>query len=90
LESHPHPEWGFRSCLGIIRLGKQHGDERLEAACRRACYFGSYSYKSIESILQNQLDREPLPKPSTQAQMTPVQHANIRGASYYQQTKESF
>lgn len=89
LDSHPHPEWGFRSSLGIIRLGKRHGDERLEAACRRACHFGSYSYKSIESILQKQLDKEPLPTESNLPQIKPTHHANIRGASYYQQNDRS-
>src|SRR5262249_21232018 len=56
LASRPHPQQGFRSCLGILRLGKSYGAERLEAACRRALTIGACSYKSIESILKNGLD----------------------------------
>jgi transposase len=77
LASRPHPQQGFRSCLGIMRLGKSYGAERLEAACRRALTIGACSYKSIESILKNGLDRLPLPPiPSAPA---PLRQANIRG-----------
>ncbi len=54
----PIPNMGFRSCLGIIRLGKGVGPERLEAACARALRFGTCSYQSIKSILENGLDRQ--------------------------------
>jgi transposase len=81
LASRPHPQQGFRSCLGIMRLGKSYGAERLEAACRRALTIGACSYKSIESILKNGLDRAPLPaSPPTPA---PLRHAHIRGPEYY-------
>ncbi len=60
MESRPHPRQGFRACLGIIRLGKAAGPERLEAACRRALHFGACSYGSVESILKRQLDQQPL------------------------------
>ena len=82
LESRPHPQQGFRSCLGIMRLGKRYGDERLEAACRRALKIGACSYKSIESILKQGLDQTPLPHPARAK--TPVDHDNIRGPKYYQ------
>lgn len=81
LASRPHPQQGFRSCLGIMRLGKSYGPERLEAACRRALTIGACSYKSIESILKNGLDRTPLPV-SLPASVAP-RHANIRGPAYY-------
>jgi len=81
LASRPHPQQGFRSCLGIMRLGKSSGTERLEAACRRALTIGACSYKSIESILKNGLDRTPLPV-SLPAAVAP-RHANIRGPEYY-------
>ena len=81
LASRPHPQQGFRSCLGIMRLGKSYGTERLEAACRRALTIGACSYKSIESILKNGLDRTPLPV-SLPAAVAP-RHANIRGPEYY-------
>jgi transposase len=76
-----HPQQGFRSCLGILRLGKSHGADRLEAACRRALHIGAASYKSIESILKHKLDQQPLPEP---AQPTlPIDHDNVRGSKYY-------
>ena len=81
LASRPHPQQGFRSCLGIMRLGKSYGDERLEAACQRALTLGACSYKSLESILKNGLDRRPLP-PQPDATAGPP-HANIRGPHYY-------
>lgn len=81
LASRPHPQQGFRACLGIMRLGKRYGDDRLEAACRRALRIGACSYKSIESILKHDLDRQPLPGQPTAA--TVITHGNIRGAQYY-------
>jgi len=82
LASRPHPQQGFRSCLGIMRLGKSYGDERLEAACQRALTLGACSYKSLESILKNGRDRRPLPpKPEATAGSS---HANIRGPHYYE------
>jgi transposase len=81
LTSRPHPQQGFRACLGIMRLGKSYGDERLEAACRRAIRIGACSYKSIESILKHDLDQQPLPGPPAAAPV--IIHGNIRGAQYY-------
>jgi transposase len=60
LRERPHPEQGFRSCLGILRLGKRFGDERLEAACARANRANARSYKHVESILLKGLDRVPV------------------------------
>ncbi len=76
-----HPQQGFRSCLGILRLGKTYGQARLEAACRRALHIGAASYKSIESILKHKLDLEPLPEPAQPA--LPLDHDNVRGPKYY-------
>jgi transposase len=81
LTSRPHPQQGFRSCLGIMRLGKRYGDGRLEAACRRAIVIGACSYKSIESILKHDLDRQPLPHQPAAAPT--ITHVNIRGPKYY-------
>ncbi len=81
LTSRAYPQQGFRACLGIMRLGGRFGDERLEAACRRAIALGACSYKSIESILKHDLDRRPLPdKPPVTAS---IDHVNIRGPEYY-------
>lgn len=85
LASRPHPQQGFRSCCGIMRLGKSSGDARLEAACQRALTLGACSEKSLESILQNGLDRRPLPqKPDATAGPA---HANIRGPHYYTEAR---
>jgi transposase len=81
LQRRVHPQQGFRSALGILRLGRGFGEERLEAACRRALHIGACSYKSIESILRQGLDRQ-MPAAPTQAQL-PIAHENIRGADYY-------
>jgi transposase len=81
LAGRPHPQQGFRSCLGILRLGKQYGNERLEAACKRALALKTLNYKSIESILKNGLDKRPLPEP--QSQRPVPEHANVRGPDYY-------
>jgi len=81
LASRPHPQQGFRSCLGILRLGKTYGDARLEAACQRALVLGALSYRSIESILKRGLDRTLLPEPAPAAGI--IDHPNIRGPEYY-------
>lgn len=81
LESRPHPEQGFRACLGILRLARQYGTERLEAACRRGLEIGARSYASISSILHNGLDRQPPRKAA--APELPLDHPNIRGPRYY-------
>lgn len=82
LESRPHPEAGFRSCLGLQRLARTYGDDRLEAACRRALMIRSPSYTSIKSILKNNLDRQPLAARDDRA--LPVNHGNVRGETFYQ------
>jgi len=81
LKSRTYAQQGFRSCLGILRLAKSYGDERLEAACRRANAIGGTSYRSVESILKHNLDQKPLPDQS--AAEEPIEHINIRGAGYY-------
>ena len=83
LKNRPHPEQGFRSCLGIMRLAKRYCPERLEAACKRAMVIRGYSYKSVESILKNGLDKQPLLFGQTPKPKKPVNHPNIRGKQYY-------
>ena len=80
LQDRPHPEMGFRSCLGIIRLGKAVGHARLEAACRRALHFGTCSYTSINSILQKKLEAQPLEQ---ELPLPSPTHENLRGGPYY-------
>ena len=84
LRTRPHPEHGYRACLGLMRLARRYGNERISAACKRALATGSVSYGGVDAILKNGLDRVPLivePSPK----IVPIQHANLRGSSYYQQ-----
>jgi transposase len=83
LENRPHPEQGYRSCLGVLRLGKRYSPERLEAACARAVLFKAYSYKNVESILKHGLDQQPLVGASSQARLPLLEHDNLRGKHYY-------
>jgi len=80
LRERTHPEQGFRSCLGILRLTKSHGPERLEAACERALEIGARSYTSVNSILKNNLDRR---RRDRAADGPAITHPNIRGAHYF-------
>jgi transposase len=82
LEHKRHPEQGFRACLGIVRLRKGYGVERLEAACDRALEIGARTYGSVKSILDHRLDQRP--KPNAAADGTVINHSNIRGRRYYQ------
>jgi len=81
LESKPHPEMGYRACLGILRLGKSYSHPRLEAACRRALERQACSYPSVRSILQRGLDRQPSSTP--EPERSSPQHENLRGRDYY-------
>jgi hypothetical protein len=80
LADKPHPEMGYRGCLGIIRLAERYSAQRVEAASELALITGACRYKSVESILRNSLDQV-LPS-SSQPTATPP-HDNIRGAEYY-------
>jgi transposase len=82
LESRPHPEQGYRACLGLMRLGRRHGHARLEAACERAEHLRSYSYRTVDNILSSKQDLLPLESDSPPPVPTP-DHDNIRGATYY-------
>ena len=81
IERRPHPEQGYRACLGIMRLGQQHGNDRLDAASARAMALGSYRYRTVKNILAAGQDRLPL-EPAAETTPTPT-HTNIRGADYY-------
>ncbi len=84
LENRPHPEQGYRSCLGVLRLKTRYTPERLEAACARALAFKAYSYKNVESILKSGLDQQPWESSSSQTRLLLVEHENLRGRQYYQ------
>ena len=80
MRQRKHPEQGYRTCMGVLRLAKTFGRERLEAACDRALTINAHSYTSLHSILKNGLDR----KPRTRATEEPaITHPNIRGSQYF-------
>ncbi|AGX86199.1 IS21 family transposase [Candidatus Symbiobacter mobilis] len=76
-----HSEQGYRACLGLMRLARKVGAERMEAACTRALAIGAYRFRSVASILDKGLDRQPVDPTKTD---TPLHsHANVRGPDYY-------
>ena len=80
MEHRPHPEQGYRACLGLQRLARQYTPARLEAACARAQSIRSPTYRSVSSILQRGLDRQPV----AVAPQSPLPlHENVRGPDYY-------
>jgi transposase len=86
LEHRPHPEQGFRACLGIVRLVKAFGAARVEAACLRALEIGARTYGSVRSILDNKLDGRPVPRLAVASGDEPPPasfHLNVRGSRYY-------
>jgi len=88
LKSRPHPEQGYRACLGLMRLGRNYGAERLEAACTRAEHLRSYSYRTVKNILGAAQDRLPFEGEPPALAPTPS-HENIRGARYYAAEEEN-
>ncbi len=80
LDSRKHPQQAYRSCLGLLRLGSRYGEERLEAACRRALPAGIHSYKGVKNILDAKLDQV---EPEDPSAVVPKTHGNIRGQTYY-------
>ena len=83
MSDKPHPEMGYRGCLGIIRLANKYTPQRVEAAAERALLTGACRYKSVESILKNSLDQVPVTQSLPPAATTPP-HDNIRGSEYFE------
>ena len=81
MNSRRHPQQGYRACLGLFRLGTLFGKERMEAASTRALHYSAYSYRSVESILKKNLDKQPLP--TTSDAYSPSMHENVRGPDSY-------
>ena len=75
-----HPEQGYRTCMGVLRLVKAFGRDRLDAGCERALGINAHSYSSLRSILKNGLDRQPRIRATDEPAIT---HPNIRGARYF-------
>jgi transposase len=81
LADRPHPEQGFRSCLGILRLAKKYGDARVENACARCFAAHARSYRSVESVLRLGLDSRPTL--DSEADPVLIDHENVRGPDYF-------
>jgi len=81
LEKKQHPEQSYKSCMGVLSLGKKAGNDRLESACSRALEYGLYNYKIVQKILERGLDKE---DNNTENQGELPLHTNIRGKEYYQ------
>lgn len=88
LERRPHPEHGYRACLGIMRLAKHYPPERVEAACQRALFLGALSYRSVKSILARGLDAQPLPAEPESLPGLALVHENLRGPAYYTEKED--
>jgi transposase len=80
LAHRPHPEQGFRTCLGVLRLLRDLEPSRAEAVSARALQIGALTYKSIASILANRLAAQPARDPEPTAIL---EHANLRGPGYF-------
>lgn len=83
LADKPHPEMGYRACLGIIRLAGKYSAERMESAAERAVLTGACRYRSVASMLKTSLDRQPLNEIWSPPSIAPPTHDNIRGAEYF-------
>ena len=81
LNLRQHPEQSYKTCQGILNYVHKVGNERLNAACRRADFYGDYSYKTIVAILEKGLDKEPYDLDENQKKLPP--HGNIRGNEYF-------
>jgi transposase len=79
LANRPHSEQGFRTCLGVLRLFRGLNPVRAEAVADRALAIGALTYKSVASILKNNLDRAPQAAESS----TVIEHQNLRGPGYF-------
>jgi transposase len=82
LESKPHPEMGYRACLGILSLARKYTSIRVEAASQRALLLGACSYQSLKSILKRSLDQQTVLE--LDSEQSGPHHGNIRGAQYYE------
>jgi transposase len=83
LARQPHPEQGYRACLGLLSLSRRYDRTRLECASARALASGAVSYRAVKSILASGLDQLPL-EPDLPTLQLPVTHEHVRGAAYYQ------
>lgn len=82
IKSRAFPQQAYRACLGLLRLGKRYGNERLEKACHKALAAGASRYQHVESILKNNLEEAPINSNFINSPL--IEHENVRGPEYYQ------
>jgi len=80
LSRSEHPQLGYRSCLGLLRLSEKHGTPQMEAACQQALCLGASSYQGVKTLLGTLANAA---APPVAPDLPVVHHDNIRGASYY-------
>jgi transposase len=85
IRAKPHPEQGYRSALGILRLADQHGEARLERACDKAFQINSASYKTVKTMLAQRMEAVPLRGGNADAAADSghLGGGNVRGPGYY-------
>lgn len=93
LSTKVHPQQGFMAALGLIRLSKPYGRERVEKACGRAIEAGAHSYQFVKQMLKNNMDGagrvfdlSPMAEqkdPVTNEIQLALSAENIRGSDYY-------
>ena len=80
MERNPNPEFGFRSCYGVLRLASGHEPDRFDDACRYALELGTKTYRGLDNILRTGADRAAAEQ---EPEVVPIDHSNIRGPEYY-------
>jgi transposase len=83
LKHRPHPEQGYRACLGLLALARRYTDERLEAACERAMAIRAPTLRSVTNILKSGLDRQGALLTAAATDYPVIEHENVRGPDYY-------
>jgi transposase len=84
LARFPHPEQGYRACLGLLSLERKYDRPRVEGACTRALATGAVSYRSVKSMLATGVDQLSLADGADATVLRlPLTHEHIRGADYY-------
>jgi len=81
MESKSFIEQTYDGCIGVLRFAEKYGNDRLEAACKRANIGSRINYKTIQNILKNNLDKVLLKE--NELTLFIPDHENIRGAETY-------
>ena len=85
MDSRPHPEMGFRTCLGIINLFKSYQEKgysevHLEMIATVAISHHYYRVNQIKTLIKSY---KPIENDETPVLAALSDHNNLRGAAYY-------